>query len=393
MSDPVSDAVIADAAGSEARAAQRASRSRFGSDTGGQCSNCGTPLKGRICHSCGQNSDSFHRPVWSLLWEVLDGLIGLDGRLWRTLPALMFRPGYLTRKYLEGVRARYVQPFRLYLFASVIFFLLFSFGNSGWDNVGDGTPALSEEQQAALAEELDALAAEDPEASEDIQRIIDELTGGQGEPGDVGDISVQDALSDDGIQTEMQDRVRRQLLPEDYPGEAAPDSTDVVVGEPDDLQVSIDTGGLTGLPYAARQQLARQLERVIDDPSLLFSAMQRWLPRLLFVLLPIYALILAVGQVWRRGFYFYDHLIVSLHLHAFLFVLFILMQPVGYLVGGLPFLIFLVWSNYYLYRIHRVVYEHGRFMSVIRTLTLDLTYLVVLLLAAVVLTFVGLMFA
>ena len=69
------------------------------------------------------------------------------------------------------------------------------------------------------------------------------------------------------------------------------------------------------------------------------------------------------------------------------------MQPVGYLVGGLPFLIFLVWSNYYLYRIHRVVYEHGRFMSVIRTLTLDLTYLVVLLLAAVVLTFVGLMFA
>lgn len=393
MSDPVSDAVIADAAGSEARAAQRASRSRFGSDTGGQCSNCGTPLKGRICHSCGQNSDSFHRPVWSLLWEVLDGLIGLDGRLWRTLPALMFRPGYLTRKYLEGVRARYVQPFRLYLFASVIFFLLFSFGNPGWDNVGDGTPALSEEQQAALAEELDALAAEDPEASEDIQRIIDELTGGQGEPGDVGDISVQDALSDDGIQTEMQDRVRRQLLPEDYPGEAAPDSTDVVVGEPDDLQVSIDTGGLTGLPYAARQQLARQLERVIDDPSLLFSAMQRWLPRLLFVLLPIYALILAVGQIWRGGFYFYDHLIVSLHLHAFLFVLFILMQPVGYLVGGLPFLIFLVWSNYYLYRIHRVVYEHGRFMSVIRTLTLDLTYLVVLLLAAVVLTFVGLMFA
>jgi hypothetical protein len=159
------------------------------------------------------------------------------------------------------------------------------------------------------------------------------------------------------------------------------------------MQVSIETGGLTDLPLPARQQLARQLERVIDDPSLLFAAMQRWLPRLLFVLLPIYALILAVGQIWRRGFYFYDHLIVSLHLHAFLFVLFILLQPVGWLDSAVAFMIFLVWSNYYVYRIHRVVYEHGRFMSVLRTITLDFTYLIVLSLAAVVLLFIGLMFA
>ncbi|WP_420431495.1 DUF3667 domain-containing protein [Hyphobacterium sp.] len=393
MSDPVSDAVIADAAGSEASAAQRASRSRFGSDTGGQCSNCGTPLKGRICHSCGQNSDSFHRPVWSLLWEVLDGLIGLDGRLWRTLPALMFRPGYLTRKYLEGVRARYVQPFRLYLFASVVFFLIVGLGNSSIDDAFIGQPVLSEEDRAVLEEQLDEIAAESPEASVEIQRVIDQLTQDEAEPGNPADITLDDALTSEDLRAEMRDNVRRQLLPEYYPDADSPESSDVVVGDPGDLQVSFETGGLDGLPLAARERLARQLERVIDDPDLLFGAMQRWLPRLLFVLLPIYALILAVGQVWRRGFYFYDHLIVSLHLHAFLFVLFILLQPVGYLVGGLPFMIFFIWSNYYLYRIHRVVYEHGRFMSVIRTLTLDITYLVVLVLASVVLVFVGLLFA
>jgi hypothetical protein len=393
MTDAVSDAVVADSAASEARAAQRASRSRFSTETDGICSNCGTPLKGRICHSCGQDSDSFHRPVWSLLWEVLDGLIGLDGRLWRTVPALMFRPGYLTRKYLEGVRARYVQPFRLYLFASILFFLLFGLGNSGWNNVVIPQAELSEEDRAALSQELERIAEDNPTASAEIQQAIDNLAGDPSEAGDAAEIAAAAAVSSESLRADMRDRVRRILLPEEYPDEGAPDSSEVVVGDPEDLQVSFEIEALAGLPLAARQQLARQLERVIDDPALLFSAMERWLPRLLFVLLPIYALILAIGQVWRRGFYFYDHLIVSLHFHAFLFALFILMHPIGLLVGGLPYLIFFIWSNIYLYRIHRVVYEHGRFMSVLRTLTLDLTYLVVLLLATVVLVFVGLLFA
>jgi hypothetical protein len=393
MSDPISDAVVADAAASEARSAQRQSRSRFGSGSDGTCINCGTALKGRICHSCGQDSDTFHRPVWSLLWEVLDGLIGLDGRLWRTLPALMFRPGYLTRKYLEGVRARYVQPFRLYLFASVIFFVLFGMGSPDWSNAVNPAAELSDEDRAALAEELNELAAENPAASDEIQRAIDSLARDDGEPVDAAELAAVTAASSESFRAEMREQVRRTLLPEQYPGEAAPEDSEVVVGDPGDMQVSIETGGLTDLPLPARQQLARQLERVIDDPSLLFAAMQRWLPRLLFVLLPIYALILAVGQIWRRGFYFYDHLIVSLHLHAFLFVLFILLQPVGWLDSAVAFMIFLVWSNYYVYRIHRVVYEHGRFMSVLRTITLDFTYLIVLSLAAVVLLFIGLMFA
>ena len=114
----VTDAVVADTvvSGNERR---RSAFTPAGDD--GHCSNCGTALKGPICHSCGQDADTFHRPVWSLVLEVLDGFFSFDGRFWRTIPALMFRPGRITRHYLTGVRARYVQPFRLFIVASLAF--------------------------------------------------------------------------------------------------------------------------------------------------------------------------------------------------------------------------------------------------------------------------------
>jgi len=67
--------------------------------------------------------------------EILDGQLGLDGKLWRTLPALMFRPGHVTRPCLGGVRTRYVQPFRLSIFVSFIFLFLLWGGSGGPDGL------------------------------------------------------------------------------------------------------------------------------------------------------------------------------------------------------------------------------------------------------------------
>ena len=125
MSDPITDAIIADSLVAESGNARRGQRAgRFNAGAPGICSNCGTPLKGPVCHSCGQDSDILQRPFWNHVLEILDGQFGIDGKLWRTLPALMFRPGHITRQYLSGVRARYVQPFRFYIFASFVLIFL-----------------------------------------------------------------------------------------------------------------------------------------------------------------------------------------------------------------------------------------------------------------------------
>jgi hypothetical protein len=64
--------------------------------------------------------------------QVLDEVARLDSRLLRSLGALFFRPGHLTREYLDGRRVRYTQPVQLYLLAAATFFLLASYRPFVW---------------------------------------------------------------------------------------------------------------------------------------------------------------------------------------------------------------------------------------------------------------------
>lgn len=90
-----------------------------------RCANCGAPLAGKYCSECGQRHHDF--PIhhfWHFVREATEDLTHADSRLWQTLIALLFRPGLLTREFLEGRRARYLPPVRLYLVVSVIFFII-----------------------------------------------------------------------------------------------------------------------------------------------------------------------------------------------------------------------------------------------------------------------------
>jgi hypothetical protein len=90
------------------------------------CGNCETPLRGRYCPVCGQ--DSYHRvtSIHELMADFFGEFLNLDSRLARSLPPLITRPGVLTKEYLAGRRARYIPPLKLYLFISVAFFFLLS---------------------------------------------------------------------------------------------------------------------------------------------------------------------------------------------------------------------------------------------------------------------------
>ncbi|NKB38758.1 MAG: DUF3667 domain-containing protein [Gammaproteobacteria bacterium] len=114
------------------------------------CDNCGTNLQGEFCHACGQSVQVSSRYFGTILMELLDNLFSYDSRVYRTLIPLMFKPGYVCKEYLAGKRLSFLPPFRLYLFASVIFFLLapFVFDISmslNLDNVAGNTTAQTEE--------------------------------------------------------------------------------------------------------------------------------------------------------------------------------------------------------------------------------------------------------
>jgi hypothetical protein len=89
-----------------------------------QCDNCGAPVSGKYCSRCGQRLEHQIHSVLHFTREATEDLTHADSRLWSTILALLFKPGFLTREFLSGRRVRYLPPLRLYLVLSVLFFLI-----------------------------------------------------------------------------------------------------------------------------------------------------------------------------------------------------------------------------------------------------------------------------
>ena len=98
----------------------------------------------------------------ALFHDVLHDLVHLDSRVWRTLVALLFRPGRLTNEFITGRRTFYLPPFRLYLVLSLVYFLLPSFSDKaafdlGADNKVVVTGPNSREGQQTIKEAMHEL--------------------------------------------------------------------------------------------------------------------------------------------------------------------------------------------------------------------------------------------
>jgi hypothetical protein len=151
--------------------------------------NCGATLDGRFCSACGQRVVPPHPTVHELAGDAWNELSGYDGRIAATFRGLL-KPGLLTRRYVEGQRARYLPPVRLYLIVSVVYFLVAAAApsldppESGRQTVGPGVriditgpgsgARVSAEDRKKLLENIDQAPwvfrpimralAEDPEA-------------------------------------------------------------------------------------------------------------------------------------------------------------------------------------------------------------------------------------
>lgn len=88
------------------------------------CANCGATLTGAYCQNCGQSAH-IHRSLLHMIEEVLHGILHFDTKSWRTIPALLYKPGQLTKQYIDGKRTSFVSPLALFLF--LIFFMFFIF--------------------------------------------------------------------------------------------------------------------------------------------------------------------------------------------------------------------------------------------------------------------------
>lgn len=223
-----------------------------------QCLNCRGELIGPFCSNCGQRAVPPHPTARELAGDAVHEFTGWDGKFAATIRTLLRRPGELTRQWLEGRRVRFISPLRLYLTASLLYFVVAAAAPTV--TTSDGRAMFVGLRFNLTATGMDAVSR--PERVADAaSRSFESRTGS-------------------GITQAERDSALAEIA-------AAP-------------------------PY-----LQPMLRKMVDDPTALRRAMGRLMPRVLFVLLPLFAGILAL--FYRRRHY-PEHLYFAIHLHAFFFV-------------------------------------------------------------------------
>ena len=144
-----------------ARAVEPEAGEAGGEAHSGSCLNCGAALVGDYCHACGQAAH-VHRSIHAWWHDFLHSVLHLEGKMWRTLPLLVLHPGQLTRRYIEGERARFVSPLALFLFSVFVMFAVVSFSGAAVLDPGDTGAAAQaiEEEVRGWDRRIQAIEAE-----------------------------------------------------------------------------------------------------------------------------------------------------------------------------------------------------------------------------------------
>ena len=332
------------------------------------CLNCGTELRGQYCGSCGQRARGRLISLWELLQDAFGDLFELDSRLWRTLIPLLIRPGRLTLDYLEGRRARYMPPFRMYLVLSVIFFVVAFFDpEDDLSLLFEPEPPPTPEEVAAQEEET---AAKHEAAEAEINEVLQELKDEGLIPADV----VDDAEEHNGVRIgvttgDTHDDGEFSFDLDPKTGECTASNTEDM---PDWLQRRL-----------TKDRMEEICERVgADDGKTLGNLVLDNIPIALIVLMPIMALVLkALYPLSRR--YFVEHLLFFVHFHSFFFLILtlqVLFARFGDLVSLpepakiLPIVAASLYIPVYLYKAMRRVYGQSHTVTFAKYLVLSVTY-------------------
>jgi len=140
-----------------------------------KCLNCGAELIGSFCHACGQHAH-VHRTLTAFFHDFLHGVLHFEGKIWRTLPLLAWKPGELTRRYVEGQRASFISPIALFLFCVFLMFAAVSL----FGGMGELTPDAKQDLAAELRADKTKLAVLEKQragASGAVAAKLDEKIG------------------------------------------------------------------------------------------------------------------------------------------------------------------------------------------------------------------------
>lgn len=360
-----------------------------GPEAHGKCLNCGAQVNGAYCAACGQRTH-LHRSLASLGHDILHGVFHFEGKMWRTIPELFFHPGRLTRRYIDGERAKFVSPMALYLFTVFLMFAVFSFTTSNFfdstqDSVaGDVVEQWKENNQSAKERTDDKIEAvheqlKDQDLSSkkraELERSLSDLQAAQ---------SVMDALASgnwDALKNLETNQQAKQAI-EEAKAKASADLKRGTSSSGTDLGI-----GWPGL----QKRLERGAKELKDNPSLAFYKVKVASYKYSWALIPLSVPFLWLLFFWRRDIHLYDHAIFITYSISFMMMFLILLTlAAAFGVSGA------IWGTalgivppLHLYKQLRYAYGLSRFGAWLRLFLLSIATSIVLTIFFVLLLMIG----
>lgn len=286
--------------------------SEEGANTAGNpnCLNCGAPLTSKFCSQCGQKDLPRRQALGDLSINFISSFFSFESKFFKTFISLLFKPGVLIREYNESKREQYYHPARMYVFLSFVFFLLFTLMPDAVEvNIQDENGELSREEK---------------------RQLVDSLTT-----------------------TSLKNFTPKPLEEYDSIQNAKP----------------VHKRDGTWERYFQERLILLQQKRGWDEKTIWKSfgeSLQANIPKMVFFLLPIFALILKLLYI-RKDFYYSEHLVFTVFFYDFLFLvgIFGLFFSLVSWPEWINFFVFL-YINFYLYKAMHRVYGQSRVKTIVK---------------------------
>lgn len=335
------------------------------------CLNCGASVQGRFCHICGQENIEPKEGFWHLVTHFMYDITHFDGKFFSTLKYLLFKPGFLSHEYLRGRRASYLHPIRMYVFTSAIFFLIFFSLHKEDEAVKVNSTKTT---AAQVLKKLEKRKTDLQNALQDRQNsLMDSLPELAKIP-----IKKELVLVENDIARVTKDSTAKDSLQSTTVSNfnlinfSDKDTTYMSISDYDSVQKHLPAGEKDNFiqRWVARQNIYLKEKYNHDNKAIWTAILNKFkhlFPQMLFISLPLFALLLKLVYIRRKNFFYVNHVVFTIHLYCATFIIILLgflITEIGKIwVGessdwGSMFITFA--GMFYWYKSLRNFYQQGR---------------------------------
>jgi hypothetical protein len=330
------------------------------------CLNCGHQVEEHFCTHCGQENLELKEDALHMLTHAIADYFHFESKFFGTIKPLLVKPGTLTKEYVSGKRVSFIHPIRLYIFISIVFFIVSlrtsheSEDKAETKTTTAATPVKRDSLETAIANQVRAGMANVPMSSSMRDSIVNAAVVQMKEDRNKKKNHVELSMNSKWFSSEDTSAAsyekRQQLLP---------------AGKKDNFVKH----------YIIRRGL--ELQKYPDAKNKIKEEILHNIPKMMFILLPLFALILKLVYISRKRYY-YEHLIYSFHVHSAVFLSYLILVGIQKAFGlfySIDTLLAFVWMSYmlwYIYKSLMVFYGSRRWVTVFKIFFLMFCYTILL---------------